>query len=84
MMDILCDKNNSQKEKIECTTDAVSNKVTNDVLDEGNGSEEQKLMEDEERLVVLLEQRLQFILRSLTKLFVSKNSNKKEYVFVCK
>ena len=78
IMDILCDKNNSQKQKIECRRNAVSNKVTKDVLEEGKGSEEEKLIEDEERLVVLLEQRLQFILRSLTKLFVSKNSNKKE------
>lgn len=39
-----------------------------------NNSEENKELEDEENLVILLEQRLQFALRSLTKLYLGKNS----------
>lgn len=83
IMDILCEKNSSQKQKGE-STNAIDNKVGKDIT-EGKGIDEQKLIEDEETLVTLLEQRLQFILRSLTKLIVSKNSssssNKKEYAF---
>lgn len=80
-MDILCDKNNSQKQKGESVI-AMSHKVGNENAEEGKRTDEQKSMEDEESLVILLEQRLQFVLRSLTKLFVAKNSNsnKKEYV----
>ena len=37
-------------------------------------SDENKQIEDEESLVNLLEQRLQFVLRSLTKLCMSKNT----------
>ncbi|XP_017889932.1 erythroid differentiation-related factor 1 [Ceratina calcarata] len=78
IIDVLCDKNNSSKQKLE-NASSVSNKVTKENLEEGR-VDEQKLIEDEEKLVVLLEQRLQFILRSLTKLFVTKNEkgNKKE------
>ncbi|XP_076164566.1 erythroid differentiation-related factor 1 [Ptiloglossa arizonensis] len=73
IMDILCEKNSSQKQKGE-STNAIDNKVGKDIT-EGKGIDEQKLIEDEETLVTLLEQRLQFILRSLTKLIVSKNSS---------
>ncbi|XP_076241456.1 erythroid differentiation-related factor 1 isoform X2 [Calliopsis andreniformis] len=78
IIDILCDRIHSQKQKkenINATNDKVEPQNT-----EGKGTDEQKLLEDEETLVTLLEQRLQFILRSLTKLFVTKNnnSNKKE------
>lgn len=69
IIDILCDRNNSQKQN------AISNKIEKESIEEGKPTDEQKLIEDEESLVVLLEQRLQFILRSLTKLFVTKNSN---------
>lgn len=81
IIDILCDRNNSQKQKVE-NINAVSTKIGKESFEEGK-VDEQKLIEDEESLVILLEQRLQFILRSLTKLFVTKNSNnsKKEYVF---
>lgn len=81
IIDILCDRNNSQKQKVE-NVNAVSTKIGKESFEEGK-VDEQKLIEDEESLVILLEQRLQFILRSLTKLFVTKNSNnsKKEYVF---
>ena len=78
IIDILCDRNNSQKQKVE-NVNAVSTKIGKESFEEGK-VDEQKLIEDEESLVILLEQRLQFILRSLTKLFVTKNS-KKEYVF---
>lgn len=80
IIDILCDRNNSQKQKVE-NVNAVSTKIGKESFEEGK-IDEQKLIEDEESLVILLEQRLQFILRSLTKLFVTKNSNnsKKEYV----
>ncbi|KZC11110.1 Erythroid differentiation-related factor 1 [Dufourea novaeangliae] len=79
IMDMLCERNNFQKQKTESTND-ISNKTGKEII-EGKGSEDQKLTEDEENLVALLEQRLQFILRTLTKLFVTKNSNsnKKEY-----
>ncbi|XP_068977748.1 erythroid differentiation-related factor 1 [Bombus flavifrons] len=69
IIDILCDRNNSQKQN------AISNKIGKESIEEGRPTDEQKLIEDEDSLVVLLEQRLQFILRSLTKLFVTKNSN---------
>lgn len=80
IMDILCDRNNSQKQKGESVI-AISHKVGKEVAEEVKRTDEQKSTEDEESLVILLEQRLQFILRSLTKLFVAKNSssNKKEF-----
>ncbi|XP_043265831.1 erythroid differentiation-related factor 1 [Colletes gigas] len=73
IMDVLYDKNKSQKQKEEsrCTIDS---KVAKENVNE-KGTDEQKLIEDEETLVTLLEQRLQFNLRSLTKLFVTKNSS---------
>ncbi|XP_017791827.1 PREDICTED: erythroid differentiation-related factor 1 isoform X2 [Habropoda laboriosa] len=79
IIDIVCDKNNSQRQKAD-NEKTVSNKAEKGNTEEGKGIEEQKLMESEESLVVLMEQRLQFTLRSLTKLFVTKNnsSNKKE------
>lgn len=81
IIDILGDRNSSQKLKVE-SPDAVHSTAGKENADEEKGSDEHKLMEDEENLVALLEQRLQFILRSLTKLFVTKSSsgNKKEYV----
>lgn len=54
---------------------ANKGKGKKDKLEELKGMEEHKLMEDEESLVVLLEQRLQFVLRTLTKLFLTKSSN---------
>lgn len=79
-MDILCERNSSQKQKNE-STNGVNQKARKEIT-EGKGNDDQKLMEDEESLVVLLEHRLQFILRFITKLFVTKNNNssKKEYV----
>lgn len=81
-MDMLSERSNSQKQKKE-NTNVVNDKIEKHSMEEGKGTDEQKVVEDEESLVTLLEQRLQFILRSLTKLFVTKNnsSNKKEYVF---
>ncbi|XP_076758545.1 erythroid differentiation-related factor 1 [Xylocopa sonorina] len=79
IIDVLCDRNSSQKQKID-NANIVCNKVAKESIEDGKGTDEQRLIEDEESLVILLEQRLQFILRSLTKLFVTKtsNSNKKE------
>ncbi|XP_076295316.1 erythroid differentiation-related factor 1 [Lasioglossum baleicum] len=73
ILDILCERNSSQKQKGD-STNAMNQKKGKEVA-EAKVSDDQKLMEDEESLVVLLEQRLQFILRSLTKLSVTKNSN---------
>ncbi|KAK2586143.1 hypothetical protein KPH14_001413 [Odynerus spinipes] len=80
IMEILCEKNKVSKQKIESNVAAETDAISNPPEDEKT-SEEQKLSEDDENLVVLLEQRLQFILRSLTKLLVNKNiaTNKKEY-----
>ncbi|CAL7938419.1 unnamed protein product [Xylocopa violacea] len=74
IIDVLCDRNSSQKQKID-NANIVCNKVAKESTEDGKGTDEQRLIEDEESLVILLEQRLQFILRSLTKLFVTKNSN---------
>nr|XP_033341580.1 erythroid differentiation-related factor 1 isoform X1 [Megalopta genalis] len=73
IVDILCERNSSQKQKSE-STNAINPKKGKETS-EGKGNDDQKLLEDEENLVVLLEQRLQFILRSLTKLSVTKNNN---------
>lgn len=82
-MQLLCERNNTEKpeEKAKEAT-ATINKLENDNGEREKVSEEQKLLDDEEKLVTLLEQRLQFLLRSLTKLFLSKSPvhNKKEYV----
>ncbi|XP_054016507.1 erythroid differentiation-related factor 1 [Hylaeus anthracinus] len=76
IMDILCDRNNSQKQagKSLSTLDDKAGKENS----ERKGIDEQKFIEDEETLVTLLEQRLQFNLRSLTKLVVTKNSSSSE------
>ncbi|XP_031843039.1 erythroid differentiation-related factor 1 isoform X2 [Nomia melanderi] len=73
ILDILCERNSSQKQKNE-STNGVNQKARKEIT-EGKGNDDQKLLEDEESLVVLLEQRLQFILRFITKLFVTKNNN---------
>lgn len=75
-MELLCERDNTTRRK------AVDNKTENDNAECEKVAEEQKLIDDEENLIVLLEQRLQFLLRSLTKLFLSKSPvhNKKEYV----
>lgn len=75
-MEILCERGNATRQK------TFDNKTEDDNAEREKVTEEQKLMDDEENLVVLLEQRLQFLLRSLTKLFLSKSPvhNKKEYV----
>ncbi|KAF7410218.1 hypothetical protein HZH68_004599 [Vespula germanica] len=80
IMELLCEKNKTSKEKIETNNIDEGDKINNTTEDEKT-IEEQKFSEDDESLVVLLEQRLQFILRSLTKLLVNKNTatNKKEY-----
>lgn len=60
----------------------IDNERKKDNIECEKVAEEQKLIDDEEKLVILLEQRLQFLLRSLTKLFLSKSPihNKEEYV----
>lgn len=75
-MEMLYERGSVTKQK------AIDNKTEDDNAEREKVAEEQKLMDDEENLVVLLEQRLQFLLRSLTKLFLSKSPvhNKKEYV----
>jgi len=77
IMQILCERNNMAEQKKEI----IDNELENDNIDHEKMAE-QKVIDDEEKLVILLEQRLQFLLRSLTKLFLNKNSihNKKEYV----
>lgn len=77
MMEILCERNSTAKQNKETTDDKVEEDRA-----QHEKAEEQKLMDEENQLVSLLEQRLQFILRSLTKLFLSKSPvhNKKEYV----
>lgn len=85
IMEILCERNNAAIQKKE----AIDNKIKDDSSERGKVIQEQKLMDEnpldenqiEENLVVLLEQRLQFLLRSLTKLFLSKSPvhNKKEH-----
>ncbi|KAH0944645.1 hypothetical protein HN011_004591 [Eciton burchellii] len=76
IMQILCERNNMEEQKKEVT----GNELENDSTDHEKVAE-QKVIDDEEKLVILLEQRLQFLLRSLTKLFLNKNSihNKKEH-----
>jgi len=76
IMEILCERGNGT------TKQKILDKTENDNAEHEKVVEEQKLIDDEENLVVLLEQRLQFLLRSLTKLFLSKSPvhNKKEYV----
>ncbi|XP_066598751.1 erythroid differentiation-related factor 1 [Prorops nasuta] len=78
MVEMLLEKHKSivqktEKEYEECRkrNDTEEEKVNDD----------SKLTEDEETLIMLLEQRLQFLLRSLTKLLVTRSSscNNKEY-----
>ncbi|XP_058791779.1 erythroid differentiation-related factor 1 isoform X2 [Phymastichus coffea] len=77
IIELIVDRNkashNKKHEKpLDKTTDKEKNNDNN--IKEHN-SEENKEIEDEENLVILLEQRLQFILKSLTKLCISKNSS---------
>lgn len=77
IMEILCERDNATK------PETLDNKTEDDNAECEKVAEEQKLMDDvEEKLIILLEQRVQFLLRSLTKLFLSKSPvhNKKEYV----
>jgi len=76
IMEILCERGSTTKQK------AIDNKTEGDNAEREKVAEEQKLIDDEENLIVLLKQRLQFLLLSLTKLFRSKSPvhNKKEYV----
>ncbi|XP_018053067.1 PREDICTED: erythroid differentiation-related factor 1 isoform X1 [Atta colombica] len=75
IMKMLCERRNATKQK------TIDNKTEDSNAEHEKVVEEQKLMDDEENLIVLLEQRLQFLLRSLTKLFLSKSPvhNKKEH-----
>ncbi|KAG7190566.1 hypothetical protein KM043_006659 [Ampulex compressa] len=72
IIEILCERNKTQKQEADTTIVSEEEKDTTD--EEQTETEDQKLTEEEESLVILLEQRLQFLLRSLTKLFVTKNS----------
>jgi len=85
-MEILYERNNATKEKLEETID---NKIENDSAECKKMTQEQKPVDQnpldenqvEENLINLLEQRLQFLLRSLNQLFFkSPVYNKKEYV----
>lgn len=75
-MEILCERDNARQKTLDNKTEdnAEHEKVV----------EEQKLTDGEEKLILLLEQRLQFLLLSLTKLFLGKSPvhNKKEYAFI--
>lgn len=79
IIEILCERNNSTKDRPEET---VEDEAEDSIAAREEAAEEERLKDEEEKLVVLLEQRVQFILRSLTKLFLNKNPgcNKKEYV----
>ncbi|EZA54471.1 Erythroid differentiation-related factor [Ooceraea biroi] len=78
IIQILCERNNMAEQK---TKEVTDNELKNDSAEHEKVVEEQKLIDGEEKLVILLEQRLQFLLRSLTKLFLSKSPvhNRKEY-----
>lgn len=77
-MEMICERNDSMKQKTDETTDT---KVEHDIA-QGSSENviEEKDKDDDEKLVVMLEQRLQSLLLSLTKLFRNKSSghNKKE------
>ncbi|GAB1869397.1 Erythroid differentiation-related factor 1 [Camponotus japonicus] len=84
IMEILYERNNAIKEKLEETID---NKIENDSAECKKMTQEQKPVDEnpldenqvEENLINLLEQRLQFLLRSLNQLFFkSPVYNKKE------
>lgn len=86
-MEILYERSNATKQKMEET---INNKIENDSAECKEVTQEQKSVDEnpldenqvEEDLIVLLEKRLQFLLRSLNQLFFSKSPvhNKKEYV----
>lgn len=86
-MELLYERSNAARQK---TKETIDNKIEDDRIGRREVTQEQKSVNEnpldenqvEENLVVLLEQRLQFLLRSLTKLFLSKSPvhNKKEYV----
>ncbi|XP_070155082.1 erythroid differentiation-related factor 1 isoform X2 [Polyergus mexicanus] len=86
IMELLYERSNAARQKAKETID---NKIENDSAGRREVTYEQKSVVEnpldenqvEENLVVLLEQRLQFLLRSLTKLFLSKSPvhNKKEH-----
>ncbi|XP_053594409.1 erythroid differentiation-related factor 1 [Microplitis demolitor] len=54
-------------------------KIINNIRENQQDNEENQQNEKEENLIILLEQRLQYLLKSLTKLCLEKNSNKREY-----
>lgn len=53
-------------------------KIINNIRENQQDNEENQQNEKEENLIILLEQRLQYLLKSLTKLCLEKNSNKRE------
>lgn len=86
IMELLNERSNAARQK---TKETIDNKIEDDRIGRREVTQEQKSVNEnpldenqvEENLVVLLEQRLQFLLRSLTKLFLSKSPvhNKKEH-----
>lgn len=86
IMEILYERNNATRQKLE---EIIDNKIKNDSAECKEVTQEQKSVDEnpldenqvEEDLIILLEQRLQFLLRSLNQLFFkSPVHNKKEYV----
>jgi DNA topoisomerase IA len=65
--------NNKENENFQIKIDINKSEETSEKKETKN-SGRKKLIEDEEGLVILLEQRLQFILRSLTKLCIMKTA----------
>ncbi|XP_015600984.1 erythroid differentiation-related factor 1 [Cephus cinctus] len=80
IIDILYEKNKAVRPKDGASKISAEIKIERNNFDEEKSVDEQKQTEDEGKLIILLEQRLQFLLRSLTKLCLSKNTgnNKKE------
>lgn len=90
IIEILYERNNATRQKLEETIDnKIDNKIENGSAECKKMTQEQKPVDEnpldenqvEENLIILLEQRLQFLLRSLNQLFFkSPMYNKKEYV----
>ncbi|XP_012254661.2 erythroid differentiation-related factor 1 [Athalia rosae] len=75
ILDVLHDRNKGIKLKTD-KSEVCDNQT--DILLKNDKSEEEKLSEEEEKLIVLLEQRLQFLFRSITKLCLAKNPGANE------
>ena len=78
VIDIIIERNKNIVKKgnlnsVRSCDNKVVNK-NNTIEDKKECNDEKNQIEEEEKLVTLLEQRLQFVLRSLIKLFLNKSS----------